>query len=159
PEGESFAQIRMLALRDREARVAVGEAKENLGYAGGINAWLRILMEQPGWPGIWILNPDTEPCSRSLVELVVWAGRRKAGMVGSRIVPSARHDVVHSRGLRWRPFHASTEAVDYLAPAAIEPDPDIVERRLDAASGASVYVTRECLEEIGLMDERYFLYF
>src|SRR5581483_7509153 len=41
----------------------------------------------------------------------------------------------------------------------IEPDPDVIERRIDAPSGASIYVTRECLNGIGLMDDRYFLYF
>ena len=44
-------------------------------------------------------------------------------------------------------------------PAAVEPDPDDVEARLDAPSGASFYVTAELVARIGLMDERYFLFF
>lgn len=154
-----FVQIEMLTLRGTNARVVVAEANENLGYAGAINAWLRILMEVPGWPGTWILNPDTEPAPRALFELVAWSQSRGRGMVGSRIVTSARPDLIHSRGLRWRRLHSSTEAVDYLASAEVEPDPNSVERCIDAPSGASVYVTRECLNKIGLMDERYFLYF
>ena len=47
-------------------RVHLGEATENLGYAGGINAWLRPLMDAPGWPAVWILNPDTEPAPDAL---------------------------------------------------------------------------------------------
>jgi peptidoglycan/xylan/chitin deacetylase (PgdA/CDA1 family) len=50
-------------------------------------------------------------------------------------------------------------AVDYYAPINPAPDPDDIEARLDAPSGASVYVTRDLIEKIGLMDERYFLYF
>jgi N-acetylglucosaminyl-diphospho-decaprenol L-rhamnosyltransferase len=139
--------------------VLIAEANENLGYAGAINAWLRILMTVRDWPGVWILNPDTEPASQALFELVAWSRLRRRGMVGSRIVPSSRPDLIHSRGLRWRRFHSSTEAVDYLAPAAVEPDHNSIERRIDSPSGASVYVTRDCLNKIGLMDERYFLYF
>jgi N-acetylglucosaminyl-diphospho-decaprenol L-rhamnosyltransferase len=154
-----FARVHCLRLRGREARVFVAEAKENLGYAGAINAWLRILLTLPAWPGVWILNPDTQPDARALAELVAWAATRRKGMVGSRLVPSGRPECVHSRGLRWRPLRASTEALDYHASAAIEPDPDELEARIDAPGGASVYVTHACLECLGLMDERYFLYF
>jgi GT2 family glycosyltransferase len=158
-ETPHFVRIRRLRLLGREARVFVAEAKENFGYAGAINAWLRILMAFPAWPGAWILNPDTQPDDRALAELVAWSALRCKGMVGSRIVSSARPELIHTRGLRWRPLRASTEGIDYHTSAAIEPDPDKLEARMDAPSGASFYVTRPCLEHIGLMDERYFLYF
>lgn len=154
-----FLRIQELTLCGTDARVTVAEADANLGYAGAINAWLHVLEAVSGWPGIWILNPDTQPSSYALAELVSWSKLRKRGMVGSRIIRMDRPDLIHSRGLRWRRLHSSTEAVDYLAPAQIEPDADAVERRIDAPSGASIYVTRACLEKIGLMDERYFLYF
>jgi peptidoglycan/xylan/chitin deacetylase (PgdA/CDA1 family) len=80
-------------------------------------------------------------------------------MVGSRIVSSAQHEIVLTRGLRWRRVTGSTKAVDRLAPAAVEPNPEELEARLHAPSGVSMYVTRPCLDKIGLMDERYFLYF
>jgi N-acetylglucosaminyl-diphospho-decaprenol L-rhamnosyltransferase len=83
-----FGRVRSLRLRDRGARVFVAEATENFGYAMAINAWLRILLNLPGWPGVWILNPDTQPDPRALAELVAWAAARRGGMVGSRIVPS-----------------------------------------------------------------------
>jgi len=158
-EAPRFVRVGCFRLRGRAARVLIAEAKENLGYAAAINAWLTVLLAAPDWPGLWVLNPDTQPDAGALAELVAWSATRARGMVGSRIVPSRRPDLIHSRGLRWRPLHASTEAVDYHAPSAIAPDPDDVEARIDAPSGASVYVTRSCLERIGLMDERYFLYF
>ena len=156
---QRFVRVRTLVLHGVDALVTVAEANSNLGYAGGINPWLRVLKEVSGWPGVWILNPDTQPDSRALAELVSWSNLRKRGMVGSRIVRTDRPDLTHSRGLRWRCLLSSAEAVDYLAPAAIEPDADAVERRIDAPSGASIYVTRTCLDNIGPMDEQYFLYF
>jgi GT2 family glycosyltransferase/peptidoglycan/xylan/chitin deacetylase (PgdA/CDA1 family) len=158
-EMSRFVRVQSWQLRGRDARVLAAEARENFGYAGAINAWLRVLLSSPAWPGVWILNPDTQPDVLALAELVTWSSSRQKGMVGSRVVSFAEPDIVHTRGLRWRPIRASTEAVDFRTPAAIEPDHDEIEARLDAPSGTSIYVTRQCLECIGLMDERYFLYF
>ncbi|MGH6856136.1 MAG: glycosyltransferase family 2 protein, partial [Methylocella sp.] len=113
----------------------------------------------PGWEGAWILNPDTEPTPSALAELVAYSVRRGRKMIGSCTTPTAYPGRVHSRGLAWRKLAAKTLAVDYHAPIAPEPDSDDVEARLTAPSGASCYVTRDLIEQIGLMDERYFLYF
>jgi GT2 family glycosyltransferase/peptidoglycan/xylan/chitin deacetylase (PgdA/CDA1 family) len=154
-----FARVKRFHLRGRDASVVAAEARENYGYAGAINAWLRVLLSKPAGPGIWILNPDTRPDAFALAELVASSRLRGKGMVGSRVVSFDEPNVVHTRGLRWRPIRASTAAVDFRTPAAIEPNHDEVEARLDAPSGTSIYVTRQCLELIGFMDERYFLYF
>ena len=58
---EKLLKVESLALRGRDSRVWIACAKENLGYAGGINVWLERLMHVAGWEGVWILNPDTEP--------------------------------------------------------------------------------------------------
>ena len=49
--------------------VHVAEMSENLGYAGGINAWLRPLLSVDGWKAAWIINPDTEPRPDALTKL------------------------------------------------------------------------------------------
>ena len=139
--------------------VHVAEMAENLGYAGGINAWLRPLLQVPGWEGVWLLNPDTVPTPSALAELVAYSERRGTAMIGSCTTLMACPDHVHSRGLIWRKFVAKTLAVDFHAQSSPAPDPAFLEARLDAPSGASVYVTRGLIERIGLMDERYFLYF
>jgi N-acetylglucosaminyl-diphospho-decaprenol L-rhamnosyltransferase len=139
--------------------VHIGRATENLGYAGGVNAWLRPLMAVPDWPAAWILNPDTQPAPDALQELAAYAERWGKGMVGSRLIPTAEPDFVHSRGLHWCKGRAVARAVDLRSPRDFEPDPQSVDARLDAPSGASLYVTRGCMERIGLMDERYFLFF
>ncbi len=143
----------------RTIRVHVGEAVENLGYAGGVNVWLEPLLSIPGWAGAWILNPDTEPEPDALEALVDYAERHGRGMVGGRLCSRANPDVVHSRGLAWRKWRANPRAVDWRTPAADWPPAREVDPRLDSPSGASMYVTRDCIEHIGLMDERYFLLF
>ena len=139
-------------------KIHFGCAKENLGYAAGINAWLRPLLDVPSWDGVWILNPDTEPSPRALAELIDYAERHSRGMVGSRLIQPAQPDIVRTRGLAWRKWRASAYAVDRGAFAGHFPSPDEVDHRIDAPAGASIYVTRNCLEQIGLMDESYFLF-
>lgn len=154
-----LSRAALLRLRGGGQAVFVAEAIENLGYAGGINAWLRILANIRSCNVIWILNPDTEPGQSALAELVDCATERGKGLVGSRIVSSANPDVVSSRGLRWRRWLASTEAVGIGAPASDVPDIDEVEARILSPSGASLYMTRACFEAVGLWDERFFLYY
>jgi N-acetylglucosaminyl-diphospho-decaprenol L-rhamnosyltransferase len=139
--------------------VLVAEARENLGYAGGINAWIDALAQSPDWAGLWVLNPDTEPEPDALAELVDYARTHRKGMVGSRIMFMNNPTVVGSRGLKWNPWFARTTGVDKFAPVSPPPDRDDVERRIDGPHGASFYVSRPCLREIGPMDEDYFLFF
>ena len=160
---QGFLNLATLRLAGRDSTIMIGQAAENLGYAGGINIWLRVLLDErmwrAAWPGVWILNPDTEPAPAALLEMVTYAALSGKGMIGARIMANGDAGRIHSRGLAWRRMHASTLAVDYHASARYEPDARALEARLDAPSGAAVYVTRACLQSIGLMDERYFLYF
>ena len=158
-ESPLLVRARRLSLKGAGAPVIGAEATENLGYAGGINVWLKIIAAEPGWEGVWIVNPDTAPEPDALVELVDWARARGKGMVGSRVMFGANAEIVASRGLKWRKWLASTRGVDLGAPASIAPDPADIEARIDAPSGASFYATRACIERIGLLDESFFLYF
>lgn len=156
-----LSRIRRLRLRtadpSRPVVVHVGEACENLGYAGGVNAYLEPLLDRRECAGFWILNPDTQPLPDALKKLVEHADRHDRGIVGSRLVQRNRPDVVQARGLAWRKWRASAFLVGWLSPAV--PPVSELEPQLDAPSGASFYVTRELVARIGRMDERYFLYF
>jgi N-acetylglucosaminyl-diphospho-decaprenol L-rhamnosyltransferase len=154
-----FVEVQYLRLRSKDARVTIAEARENFGYAGAINAWLRILLTLPTWSGVWVLNPDTKPDPRALAELVAFSAMRRRGMVGSRMVRPGEPETTASYGLQWRRGLASTKALGRNTPSAVEPDLAKLEARLMAPSGVSIYVTRRCLEYIGLMPEQYFLYF
>ncbi|HEY1879940.1 MAG TPA: glycosyltransferase family 2 protein [Caulobacteraceae bacterium] len=140
-------------------RVTLGKAPANLGYAGGINAWLTRLAGETAWRGVWVLNPDTTPEPDALAALVRFADDHGKGMVGSRAMFSDTAKVVRARGLKWRKLAASVQGVDIFAPADVRPDPADIEARIDAPSGCSFYVTRACFERIGMMDDRYFLLF
>lgn len=139
------------------ASVSLAEASENLGYAGGVNSWLEDHAAMAPWTGFWILNPDTAPDSKALAGLIAACQHGGRGMAGSIILDYERRNRIVSRGLRWRPWRCDVFGVDrgrqMLRPLP-PPNPEI-----DAPSGTSMYLTRSCLDRIGLMNEEYFLYY
>jgi N-acetylglucosaminyl-diphospho-decaprenol L-rhamnosyltransferase len=159
-ETSRFLDVRHLRFRARSSNVWVGCANENLGYAGGINAWLDQVLNISGWKGIWILNPDTEPEPCALAALVERAETGRKGMVGSTILEAGRSDQVRFRGgLHWQKFAARSIAIGLGEHLDAPHDLLAIEAAMDSPSGASMYVTRRCIEQIGLMDESYFLFF
>ena len=153
-----FNRTQCFRLRRGNARVLVGEAATNLGYAGGINTWLMPLLVHAGWQALWILNPDTGVTPGALSALAAHAKDRNLGMVGSRTMIAKAETRIINMGLRRRCWMGSVYAVGQGAPAAIEPEPAMVEAGIDAANGASVYVSRPCAEALAPLDESYFLY-
>jgi N-acetylglucosaminyl-diphospho-decaprenol L-rhamnosyltransferase len=160
PTDTRFRDVTSLRFANRPSGIWIGCAPDNLGYAGGINAWLEPLLDVSGWQGIWILNPDTEPYPTALAELVGRAVLGGKAMVGSTILEAGRDDLVRFRGgLRWQPLAARSIAIGLGDPLGESHDVSAIEGAMDCPSGASMYVTRSCIEKIGLMDESYFLFF
>jgi N-acetylglucosaminyl-diphospho-decaprenol L-rhamnosyltransferase len=157
---DQIVNVTCLALKGRPSRVWIGCAKQNLGYAGGNNAWINRLLPIKTWEGIWILNPDAEPephALKALVERSITGGK---GIVGSTILPSNDQNVVHCRGgHQWLKFKTNFTIIGCGELVDDPIDLPAIESGLDCISGASMYVTRDCLEKIGLMDERFFLYY
>ena len=155
-----LVEVKCLALKDRPSRVWIGCAAKNLGYAGGINVWIDRLLPISGWEGIWILNPDAEPEPGALRALVERAVAGNKGMVGSTIVPSVSSNYVYCRaGHRWRKLRTNLALIGLGEPVNGPIDLQAIEAALDCIAGGSMYVTRACLEKIGPMDERFFLFY
>ncbi|MCK1665207.1 glycosyltransferase family 2 protein [Bradyrhizobium sp. 153] len=142
--------------QNRANVVRVGLASENLGYGGGVNAWLEPLLGDPGWDAALVLNPDTEADSRSLSELIAKSAEG-FGMVGGSLVFDATPDKIINYGLHWSRATGRVVAIGRNAPVGSAPSVEELDR-IDAVSGACVLVTRAFVEEVGLMAEDYFLY-
>jgi N-acetylglucosaminyl-diphospho-decaprenol L-rhamnosyltransferase len=155
-----LVEVKCLALKGRPSRVWIGCATQNLGYAGGINVWIDRLLPISGWEGIWILNPDTEPEPGALEALVKRSATGNKGLVGSTIVPFVNRNYVYCRGgHHWRKLRTSLALIGFGEPVNGPIDLQAIEAALDCIAGGSMYVTRACLEKIGLMDERFFLFY
>ncbi|MDA9528464.1 glycosyltransferase family 2 protein [Bradyrhizobium sp. CCBAU 25338] len=136
--------------------VRLGLATENLGYGGGVNAWLEPLLGVLGWDSVLVLNPDTEVERRSLSELIAKSAEG-FGMVGGSLVFDSAPDKIINYGLHWSRTTGRVIAIGRNAPVGSAPSSDDL-ARIDAISGACVLATRSFVEDVGLMAEDYFLY-
>jgi heptosyltransferase II len=129
--------------------VPLVETGKNLGFAGGVNAGIRYVLQRHV-DFVWLLNNDTEPRPDALTELVRKAVSDPAfGAVGSVLLYAHDPKAVQAWGggriNRWV-GHASH---------AVAPRQDAW---FDYLTFASVLLSRRALEEVGLLDESYFLY-
>ena len=138
------------AIRSRWTGVRVIDAGENLGFAGANNLGIR----QSFGPLALLLNPDTAVGAGAIDALVGAIDRRPdVGIVGPRLV-DARGRAELSWGNMVSPF---AELRQKLVAGSAE-SLTKRERDVDWVSGACLLVRRDAAEEVGLLDERYFMY-
>jgi GT2 family glycosyltransferase len=134
------------------------QSEENLGFAGGNNLGLRHALERNA-DYVWILNPDTVVEPDSLERLARTMSRfPEAGIVGSRLVRGDDGSTLLFNGGRidWN------QGGKPVLPDMGKPEEEVKATNvmpIDYATGASMLVRRQLLDEIGLLPERYFLYF
>jgi N-acetylglucosaminyl-diphospho-decaprenol L-rhamnosyltransferase len=129
----------------------------NRGYAGGVNACIAAAWNDP-WDAIWVLNPDTFPECDALAALVRRQQAGSYGIVGSKLVFVASGLVQTWGGLRWFTWLGRGRLLGYKERPETKPDIARIERQTKYVCGASMYVTREYVDEIGGMDEDFFVY-
>ncbi len=152
---ESMAWCTEAARAHGAVRVRLLALRQNLGYAGGINAG--IAWAQAHWQQafFWLLNNDIEAQPGALRALLgVHAGVPSAGICGSVLFDWDHPEQVQAvAGIyrRWLGvgFHSTT------LPAT---DADVC-LDLDYPVGASMLVAQEYLQRVGPIDAGYFLYY
>jgi len=135
---------------------------ENLGFAAGNNAALRMLLAKSDCHAFWLLNNDTLPRPGALEALIHRMNQRPdVGMVGSTLIRTRDALLQTAAGVTLNLFTGITRYVlNGLPPAKIpECCENAVESKLAAITAASCLVSRAALEHVGLMDESFFLYF
>jgi GT2 family glycosyltransferase len=133
----------------------------NLGFAGGNNVALRYLLKHDDWRYVWLLNNDTVVDTDALTALVRHMEESpRAGMCGSLLPYYDKPDIIWAQGggtyNRWL---ARSGCIGNGLPLAKGFARHEVEGLMKYVAGASILVSREFIEEIGLMCEDYFLYF
>jgi GT2 family glycosyltransferase len=159
---------------ERELRAAcadhvVIQSGSNLGYAGGNNVGIQLAMDE-GAAYVAVLNNDTLASDPDLLRgLVDYAERDPSAGLMTPLLLLANGDIdpcctrrspslmelFWNRGIgrwiwpvpEWEERHFYRGEVDYQEPAEVE-----------VISGASMFLRRELIEEIGLLDDRTFLF-
>ena len=137
--------------------ITILKAHVNLGYSGGVNACIDAAGGD--WDFIWVLNPDTLPEADALAALVRRQIQQNYGIVGSRLVFVSTGRVQLWGGLTWWPWIGRHRSLGRDQPSETVPDIKAVEAVLDVIAGTSMLVSRDYIEQIGVMDEDFFVYF
>jgi GT2 family glycosyltransferase len=130
--------------------------KINLGFAGGSNVGICRALAR-GCEYIFLLNNDTVVDSSLLKELVTGAeSAPKVGIVGPKVYYYGQHGKLWSVGakkhwLRMTPTTIGLDEEDQGQYDAIS--------KVDYIFGCGMLVKRIVLEEVGLLDPRYFAYY
>lgn len=138
----------------------------NGGYAAGNNAAVRLAMAQTPPPRyVLILNPDTVVRPDAIGALCRFMDATpRAGIAGSRLLsPTGEVECsAHRAPSVWGELDNAGRLgvlTQLLSRHIVSPPPRDTPHRCDWVSGSSMIIRREVFEAIGLLDERYFLYF
>lgn len=140
-----------------EAPLVLIQNAENLGFAGGNNVGLRYALGDPQCQFFWILNNDTVVESDALSALLHVVQREpKIGLCGSLNLSYYNPKYVQAEG--GKKYCIWTARV-HSPPLRLIDELSQDSRPINSVHGASMLVSRAFLEEVGLMEESYFLYF
>lgn len=132
---------------------------QNYGFAGAINRVIRQILPD-AFQYIWLLNNDALPAPNALYLLEQEMERDiQLGFVGSVIVDYKDRDLIQCCGVRYFPWSGVSKLVlKNKLLSGINPTL-ISNEKIDFQHGASLLVRFDMLASLGLMDERFFLYF
>jgi GT2 family glycosyltransferase len=130
----------------------------NLGFAGANNVGLEYARARGDADYVWLLNNDTVVDPAALSALVDAAERDpRIGIVGSKLLDYSVPDRIQAIGggrlIRWQ---GRTQHIGAGAPAALAGDAEWA--GADYVTGASLLARMALVEDVGALDERYFLY-
>ena len=151
--GSSDGSVEAIRREFPAAEVLVNE--HNLGFAAGANIGLRHALSQ-GADFVFLVNNDTTVDPRALHELVRAAHASDVGMAAPMIYFDSDPAVIWSVGGGWNPL-----LLEMTGGHGRGPDDgrwsEVVERPV--LVGCGLLLRRELLEEVGLFDERFFMYY
>ncbi len=165
----SFDAIRAKADSEgwtQDGFLRVVQSPENGGFGAGNNFGMRLGMSSGAVPDFfYILNSDAWPDPGAVEKLLdVMQAEPRAGLVGSYI--KGTDDAPHCTVFRFPSASgefegaARTGLITKLFKSSVVPmEIPTQTTQVDWVAGASVLMRREMLDEIGLYDETFFLYY
>ncbi len=145
------------SFRNLFPKCTVIQSKRNIGYAGGNNVALQLLQNK-SHEYIWILNPDMLVPSQTLSELVTIAETNAdLGIIGSKIFRGlSKKEIWFAGGIIEWDNGLETRHLRY----GEQDDSKLQEPySVDYVTGASIFMRKHVLSDVGLFPEEYFLYF
>jgi len=138
------------------------QAFENKGFAAGNNIGMKFALFRNDFEYIWLLNNDTVIEKNSLKSLVDFSIKNKViknkiGIVGSKLLFYDAPNIIQGIGGIYNKYLAIGSHIGMFERDLNQYDNKYL--KFDYVIGASMFVTKNFIKNIGLMCEEYFLYF
>jgi GT2 family glycosyltransferase len=145
-----------------QEKLIIIKAAQNKGFASGNNIALKYIQSQKGDYFIWLLNNDTVVKKDSLTQLVNYynkTGDDKVGIIGSKLRYYYAPSTINGIGGVYKNL---TGVASHLGESEIDKgqyDKYDYGSKIDYVIGASMFLPRNFLLDVGLLNEEYFLFF
>jgi GT2 family glycosyltransferase len=139
------------------AAVTLLKCPVNTGYAGAANQGIHFLQQDAQVDLFWVLNPDCVVPPGTASAFVAAAAERAFSLMGGRIIYLGDQAIIQSDGGYVSRWTGRVKNLNQGLLASEAPEMPATARRF--ISGASMVASREFIENAGLMNENYFLYF
>lgn len=142
------------AIRKQYPDVQIVNLQENLGYAGNNNVGIRMALDQ-GADWVFVLNEDTVQDADCLARLIA-VGEKDAsiGILGPMVYHFDEPDYIQSGGgilgPNWESIHLAKDEPDRGQRSETRP--------VEWVSGCAILVRRQVIEQVGMIDARFFYY-
>ncbi len=136
------------------------KALKNKGFSAGNNIGIKYAFFNGESDYIWILNNDTVVENNSLIYLVNKMGESHGyiGFLGNKLL-YYNSDIIQGLGGKYNKFIAQSITLGAFEKDKGQYDTVDVKTKVDYPIGASLFFKKDCLLEVGLLNETYFLYF
>ncbi|GDX61795.1 glycosyl transferase [Candidatus Levyibacteriota bacterium] len=145
------------------------ENKENIGFSGGNNKGILYALHKLQSTHVLLINNDTILDKKILIELLNCSEASSIGIVTSKIYFAKGHEFYKNRYnnkelgnilwyaggiIDWKNMVGMHRGVDEVDNQQYDKVEDT-----DFASGCCILIKKEILEKVGMLDERFFLYY
>ncbi len=145
-----------------ESFLSLVETAENGGFAAGNNVGIQYAL-QKGFDYLWLLNPDTvvEPktLSRLVDKAMAYDSTEKVGIIGCKIRYYSNREKLQAVGGVYNKWLGVGKHVGSYETDMGQYDHDEICKKIDYVIGASMFVKKEFVLDVGSMCEDYFLYY
>ncbi|HLV50398.1 MAG TPA: glycosyltransferase family 2 protein [Flavobacterium sp.] len=140
----------------QQQKVVFIKASENKGFAHGNNLGIKFAMRQEDTWYLWILNNDTVVQSDSLTALVDYHLQHPNTILGSKLLYYHNPDKIQAVG---GSFNKNLYICTHIGEGLSKDTPKKQLKQIDYPLGASMFVSRDFIDDVGFLNEKFFLYY
>src|SRR5665647_241089 len=145
-------------LNDPSKQFLLVRENKNLGFSAGNNVGIRIAQQQADFEAVALLNNDTEVDPFFLDEILQFRKQNElADLIGCRIFYANQRDVLlYDGGTYYK--HSCRAKHLHMNRRLTEIQTSDLPHQTGFITGCFMYISKNCIDKIGLLDETLFMY-